>query len=182
MIADSEYTGTAIAPIVPDTVQKSIADSSVSPEAAANPEAVSEKKAVEGELLKNISPAEGSGAPAPTDSAALAATAPAATGESKAAETATTTSKAAPTPAAAPAAATTHPVKAVEPDSRDVSPMSKPGQPSVTTGVGSSSTPTKSVASTSNAGSPASTDKKSKRASGFFHKLKSKFGDKEKGK
>lgn len=93
-------------------------------------------------------------------------------------------------------------------DSRDVSPMSHPittgqSQPVITTGVGSSSAPETSVVSPKAASSPdpaaskvatspnpstvtgasttsASTDKKSKRASGFFGKLKSKFSDKEK--
>ena len=81
-------------------------------------------------------------------------------------------------------------------DSRDISPMSHPVQPSqtgpsVTTGVGTSSAPqiskpnpvpssstARPVQATSEAS--ASSDKKSKRASGFFGKLRSKFSDKDK--
>ncbi|KAL8671879.1 MAG: hypothetical protein Q9168_003632 [Polycauliona sp. 1 TL-2023] len=75
--------------------------------------------------------------------------------------------------------------------SREVSPMTKPDQqskPMVTTGLGSSAAPQASQAAPSKAAaSPtsatsASTDKKSKRASGFFGKLKARFGDKEKDK
>lgn len=82
-----------------------------------------------------------------------------------------------------------------QPDSRDISPMSKPinpsqTQPTVTTGVGSSSAPAKSETPASSAPaakfnptpptSGAASDKKSKRASGLFGRLKSKFSDKEK--
>ncbi|KAL8783120.1 MAG: hypothetical protein Q9213_004877 [Squamulea squamosa] len=74
--------------------------------------------------------------------------------------------------------------------SRGVSPMTKTehqSQPMVTTGVGSStapqtsqSTPSKAAAPPSSSSPPrASTDKKSKRASGFFGKLKAKFSDKK---
>ena len=104
-------------------------------------------------------------------------------------------------PATAPA--TTQASKSMI-DSRDVSPMSKgpttatQTQPSVTTGVGSStapttSTPTKKAATPSqaspmsaktgesSASASASGDtKRSKRVSGFFGKLKSKFSDKDK--
>ncbi|KAL8755346.1 MAG: hypothetical protein Q9199_003696 [Rusavskia elegans] len=73
--------------------------------------------------------------------------------------------------------------------SREVSPMTKTdhqSKPMVTTGLGSSAapqtsepTPSKAAASPTSATS-ASTDKKSKRASGFFGKLKAKFSDKDK--
>ncbi|KAL8695212.1 MAG: hypothetical protein Q9218_000250 [Villophora microphyllina] len=73
--------------------------------------------------------------------------------------------------------------------SREVSPMTKTdnqSKPTITTGVGSSSAPqTSEPASSKTPASPmsntsASTDKKSKRASGFFGKLKAKFSDKDK--
>ncbi|KAL8713987.1 MAG: hypothetical protein Q9220_002133 [cf. Caloplaca sp. 1 TL-2023] len=73
--------------------------------------------------------------------------------------------------------------------SREVSPMTKTDQqskPMVTTGVGSTSAPESSQPKTSGiASSPASPakaaeDKKSKRRSGFFGKLKAKFSDKDK--
>lgn len=77
-------------------------------------------------------------------------------------------------------------------DSRDVSPMTRPAgsqtQPIVTSGISSASAPQTSKPSTSKLGasketaSPAAssgTDKKEKRKSGFFGKLKQKFGDKK---
>ena len=80
--------------------------------------------------------------------------------------------------------------------SRSVSPMTRTGQaakdqPSVTSGVSESSAPAQSKtaaqaahesssSTTSPAASSSTTDKKSKRASGFFGKLKSKFSDKDK--
>lgn len=59
---------------------------------------------------------------------------------------------------------------AVEDSSRDISPMSKPSQPVVTTGTSSANTPTKSDAS----GADSPTDKKSKRRS-LFGKIKEKL-------
>ncbi|KAL8721779.1 MAG: hypothetical protein Q9181_007637 [Wetmoreana brouardii] len=73
--------------------------------------------------------------------------------------------------------------------SREVSPMTKTDQqskPIITTGIGSSSAPETSQSTSSKAtASPTSatstsTDKKSKRASGFFGKLRAKFSDKDK--
>ncbi|TKA41866.1 hypothetical protein B0A49_13523, partial [Cryomyces minteri] len=61
---------------VPEVVTESIEMAHESPEAAANPEAVTEKSAVERELLKEVKPTNESGAPAPSDSAALSAIAP----------------------------------------------------------------------------------------------------------
>ena len=83
--------------------------------------------------------------------------------------------------------------------SRSVSPMTRTGQasqsqPAVTSGVAESSAPAQSKpaaaaippsSSSKDTASPAassSADKKSKRASGFFGKLKSKFSDKDKDK
>lgn len=95
------------------------------------------------------------------------------------------------TTAAAPAAtpATEKVVQKSSDYSREVSPMTKTDHqstPMVTTGLGSSTapqtsqaTPSKAAASPTSATS-ASTDKKSKRASGFFGKLKAKFSDKDK--
>ena len=71
-------------------------------------------------------------------------------------------------------------------ESRDISPMTRPGEPSVTTGVASASTPKKSTPDATAAGTPgslasqttnesSSEAKKSKRRSGFFGKLKEKF-------
>ncbi|KAL8848708.1 MAG: hypothetical protein Q9221_006252 [Calogaya cf. arnoldii] len=104
-----------------------------------------------------------------------------------------TTSEAAVTTAAAPAStpATEKAARKSSDYSREVSPMTKTdhqSKPMVTTGVGSSAAPPASQPTSSGAAaSPtsatsASTDKKSKRASGFFGKLKAKFSDKDKDK
>ena len=201
---------TPIAPTVPDVVQESIAESHTSPEAAGDKAMVGEKSAMEKQLLSEVPKEDDVGQPAPSSAAALTETAPTAT-EAKGVsadnstpptkETSTSPAKdpAPMTTAAAPAqtpAAQNAMKQAVrsEPDSRDISPMSKPNtqaqtQPIVTTGVGSSSTPQKSEppaqAAAASKPSPtstssAATDKKSKRSSGFFGKLKSKFSDKDK--
>ncbi|KAI4200559.1 MAG: hypothetical protein LQ346_002358 [Caloplaca aetnensis] len=99
-----------------------------------------------------------------------------------------TTSQAPMTTAAAPAATpTTEQAARKSGDySREVSPMTKTGHqetPTVTTGLASSSTAPISPATPSRASaSPtrASTDKKEKRKSGFFGKLRAKFSDKDK--
>ena len=157
--AETIILGTAIAPTVPDTVQKSIAEANMSPEAAADTTEVAKKGQVESELLKSTSPTEQSGTPAPSNTAA--------------------TSETAPTTAPSTTAAS-GPDKA-RLESRDISPLSHPtGGPSVTTGVSSGPTPTKSTATNSSAS--ASAEKKSKRSSGFFGKLKAKFDHKDKDK
>ncbi|KAI4252856.1 MAG: hypothetical protein LQ352_004029 [Teloschistes flavicans] len=95
------------------------------------------------------------------------------------------------TTAAAPAVtpATGQAIRKSSDYSREVSPMTKTNEqsvPTVTTGVGSSPAPqTSEPTSSKTPASPisntsASTDKKSKRASGFFGKLKAKFSDKDK--
>lgn len=192
--------GSAIAPTVPDIVQESIAESHQSPEAAGDKTMVEEKSAMEKELLSDIKREDDVGEPAPSSSAALAETAPAPT-RSENVPPPISKDPAPLTTAAAPAQtpATGNSMKQAvqsQPDSRDISPMSRPikqtqnqTQPTVTTGVGSSAAPQTSqqpdkavpaakpspAASSSTAG-----DKKAKRASGFFGKLKSKFSDKKK--
>lgn len=191
--------GSAIAPTVPDIVQESIAESHQSPEAAGDKTMVEEKSAMERELLSDVKREDDVGEPAPSSSAALAETAPAPT-RSENVPLPISKDPAPLTTAAAPAQtpATGNSMKQAvqsQPDSRDISPMSKPikqtqnqTQPTVTTGVGSSAAPQTSqqpdkavpaakpspAASSSTAG-----DKKAKRASGFFGKLKSKFSDKK---
>lgn len=198
--------GSAIAPTVPDVVQESITESHMSPEAAGDKTMVGEKSAMEKELLKEIPRKDDVGRPAPSSSAAMDETTPAPTGAENfphpiVKDTTPITTAAAP----AQTPATQNSMKAAvqsQPDSRDISPMSKPinpqqSQPIVTTGVGASSAPATSPPQTttqnpataaatskpnpaSTSSAAASTDKKSKRASGFFGKLKSKFSDKDK--
>ena len=196
---DDMNKGSAIAPTVPDVVQESITESHQSPEAAGNKVMVGEKSAMEKELLSEVKREDDVGEPAPSSSAALAETAPAPTGSENAPppiskDSAPVTTAAA--PAQTPAAGNSM-KQAVQsqPDSRDISPMSKPikqtqnqTQPTVTTGVGSSAAPQtskqpdKAVEAAKpgpSASSSAAADKKAKRASGFFGKLKSKFSDKK---
>lgn len=196
---DEMNKGSAIAPTVPDVVQESITESHQSPEAAGDKTMVGEKSAMEKELLSEVKREDNVGEPAPSSSAALAETAPAPTGSenvpppiSKDSAPVTTATAPAQTPA------TGNSMKQAvqsQPDSRDISPMSKPmkqmqnqTQPTVTTGVGSSTAPQTSQqpdkAVPAAKPSPAATnstaaDKKAKRASGFFGKLKSKFSDKK---
>ena len=167
-----------IAPTVPYIVQESIAESREPPEAAASQIKVDEKYQVEEQLLKEVKTENALGEPAPSASAALTDHAPAATNDSL----------------RSPATLDTRPTDTLHSgghDSRDVSPMSHPinpaiGQPTVTTGVASSAVPETSappstpkqdpVPSSSSSKSPSTpTDKKSKRASGFFGRLKNKF-------
>jgi hypothetical protein len=70
---------TTTAASVPEVVKESIDDAHSSPEAAANPEAVQEKSAVEAELLKKVPEEEQTGEPAPTAAAVTSSKAPAAT-------------------------------------------------------------------------------------------------------
>lgn len=201
---DGKGKGSAIAPTVPDVVQQSITESHVSPEAAGEKTMVGEKRAMEQELLKEVPKKDDVGEPAPSASAALVESAPAPTGaknvHSTAAERSTpVTTAAAPAQPPATGNAMREAIQK-QPESRDISPMSKPinpaqNQPSVTTGVGASSAPTTSQPTSQTTVNPpvaaktspaptssaaASTDKKSKRASGFFGKLKAKFSDKDK--
>lgn len=193
---DDINKGTAIAPTVPGIVQESIAASHLSPEAAGSKIKVDEKYQVEKELLAEVKKENAAGEPAPSSTAGLTATAPSAT------NAASTRASTGATPATRPAE---QPGSNPRIGSRDISPMSHPinpsqTQPTVTTGVGSSdapqtsqpvaSTPQKQTQPTSSSSRPAqtstsaspSTDKKSKRASGFFGKLKQKFSDKDKDK
>ena len=196
---DDMNKGSAIAPTVPDVVQESITASHQSPEAAADKKMVGEKSVVEKELLSEVKREDDVGEPAPSSSAALAEAAPAPT-KSENSPPSVSKDSAPLTTAAAPAQtpATGNAMKQAvqsQPESRDISPMSKPmkqtqnqAQPNVTTGVSSSAAPQTSKqpdkavpAATSSpaASSSTTTDKKSKRASGFFGKLKSKFSDKK---
>ena len=174
-----------ISPTVPDTVQESITKAHWSPEAAGDKEMVSEKAAMESELLKKTPTETMGGEPAPSSSAALTDTAPAATNSATkgSSDLAAPASAPAQTPAAQNAVDQKAGLSTPDAnDSRDVSPMTRrPGDkstagqsiPAVTTGVGSSkAAEVSSPASASSGGM----DKKEKRKSGFFGKLKSKLG------
>ncbi|EOA87964.1 carbohydrate-binding module family 48 protein [Exserohilum turcica Et28A] len=73
-------------PQVPEIVAESQQEAHVSPEAAANSEAVTEKAAVESELLDKLPKSEEAGEPAPVITAATTATAPGTNAEAVAAD------------------------------------------------------------------------------------------------
>ncbi|EMD70137.1 hypothetical protein GGP41_000276 [Bipolaris sorokiniana] len=75
-----------ISPDVPEIVAESQHEAHASPEAAANSEAVTEKAAVESELLSKLPKAEEAGEPAPVITAATTATAPGANTEAVASD------------------------------------------------------------------------------------------------
>lgn len=154
-VSATQVEADAAAPVgeVPEPVQKSIAEAHQAPEAAASPEAVKEKKQVEEELQSKVPEQNVAGEPAPTVSAATATTAPAATGN---------------------------------PPSTELSPRSTPppstGGPTVTTGVAAAKTSEVSAPQPATTSTPSGAqakdvakDKKKKRSSGFFSKLKEKF-------
>ncbi|KKY15127.1 putative carbohydrate-binding module family 48 protein [Diplodia seriata] len=82
-VPESEANGTASTSAVPDVVKESIAQADASPEAATNPEAIEAKSAVESELKQEVQKTDEIADVAPTESAALSATAPAATTEAE---------------------------------------------------------------------------------------------------
>jgi hypothetical protein len=177
---------------VPDIVKESISKAHTSPEAAANPEAVKEKDAMEAELEKKIKPtnATGESAPSPGPAGGLS--------EDALSSPEPLTSSSEPklnAPAEAPAtAATLAPATPTKPiPSRDVSPK---GGPAVTTGISTTAVPaesgpatpkkdtvdtpaSKETTETSEVGTPdskADKEKKKKhRGSMFIKKLKKIF-------
>lgn len=160
---NKQTNGTEPTKDVPQVVKDSLAEAHQDPEAAANTEAVEEKKAVEQELHKKVDVNESAGTPAPAMSAATQPTAPgitAARGADSVEVSPTTTPP--PRGAAAPPTST---------------PVTEPSAPIVTTGVASS--PTSNV-TTAKPAKPASAegdskeDKKKKRRS-WFSKLKEKL-------
>ena len=178
---------------VPEIVKESITESHRDPEAAANAQVVSEKKAFEKELLSEVKPETSSGEPAPTitESAKDVSTP----------ETTTSPSAVEPASAAIPKTDKLATPVSPAPDSRDVSPGTVPGthsqsKPTVTSGVGTATTdatteaapatpakakpaesapttPSSSKAADSPA-APSTTDKKNKRKS-FFGRIKEKL-------
>ncbi|KAG8624975.1 hypothetical protein KVT40_006726 [Elsinoe batatas] len=182
----TDATSDGVPEVVTESQQKAHAD----PEASASAEAVKEKAAVEKELEQKIKPTQETGEPAPTDSAALSASAPV-----------KPTDDSTPGPDSRSNAGRTlepNPTAKKADESRDVSPMTKPGEPSAapkqtetTVTAGNPSTPQKKRTSSffkktpatpdstrtpqSDTASPSSQAKKDKRKSSFFGKLKEKL-------
>ena len=161
---DGEDSARETTAAVPQEVTESQKEAGQDAEAAAHPEAVKEKSAMEKELLSEVKESNAKGEPAPTESAAAATTAPAATSSTGAPQLADPTAGVAPIsmddkPSDQPSAE--HVNKLAEEskamDDRDVSPMSKPA---VTTGIASATAPTESTATPRNNGPSSSTPQK----------------------
>ena len=170
---DVQTNGTEPVSGVPQVVKESLAVAHQDPEAAANKEAVEEKKDVEQEIKKTVGLDESAGAPAPSATAAASAIAPGvAAGGFDSADVSPTSSpppgRAAPTSAPGRAAPTSAP--------------SAESGPAVTTGVETSPTdqktvpkPAETTKDTSGAENGSKEEKKKKRLSGFFSKIKEKL-------
>ncbi|KAJ5808511.1 hypothetical protein N7474_009780 [Penicillium riverlandense] len=181
---------------VPQIVKDSIAEAHQDPEAAANQSAVEEKKDMEQELHKKVSVEESAGTPAPTVSATTQPTAPghltvASTGFDSADVSPNTT----PPPGRATAADAAPPTSVPVADSKAAvsgvgqEQIQPPSGPTVTTGVASAPTtetttpketqaPAQQSATTEDTAAvsaDAKEEKKKKRLSGFFSKIKEKL-------
>lgn len=173
---------TAAEPVkdVPEIVKESIAESNQAPEAAANQEAVEEKKTMESELQKTVAVEESAGTPVPTTTAATQPTAP---GTSLAVPPIDSTEV---SPTSTPPPGRIAPTSAAP--TSEPAPTETQTAPVVTTGVATSETtekstpskptdPAQQAANTSGAGELRAKEekKKKKRLSGFFSKLKEKL-------
>ncbi|KAJ6166721.1 hypothetical protein N7470_002168 [Penicillium chermesinum] len=163
---DKKENGTEPVSDVPEVVKESLAEAHQDPEAAANKEAVEEKKDVEQELQKTVGLDESQGAPAPTVTAATSAIAP-----GVAANTGFDSANVSPTSSPPPgrAAPTSAPPPA---ESKDIPASTESNGPAVTTGVTTGNT---AEVTTPKPAESHKDEKKKKRLSGFFSKLKEKL-------
>lgn len=141
---------------VPTEVKDSIAEAGKSPEAAANSEAVGEKKAVEAELLKEVKTVDATGESAPK------------------AEEPVTTSQEAPKVVEPPTEAKDVPETSTPPNGATAATGNGAGN-----GAGPSTPTTAAKADPATPNSAKSDQKKKSRVSGFFGKLKSKISHKD---
>ncbi|CAI7655626.1 unnamed protein product [Penicillium glandicola] len=181
---------------VPQVVKDSFAEAHKDPEAAANQEAVDEKKALEEELHKKVHVEESAGTPAPTVTAATQPVAPHLTapiGTDSADVSPLSTPPTGNLAAATPSSAlrnteSSGPTVTTGPETTTTAETStaptEPAAPTVTTGVESTQAPTTSTAKSAeqtpnqsnNGAASAIGDKKKKhRLSSFFGKLKEKL-------
>ncbi|KAI0394114.1 carbohydrate-binding module family 48 protein [Xylariaceae sp. FL0594] len=175
-----------VASTVPAAVQDSIAQAGKAPEAAANAEAVEEKKAVEDELLREVKPVEAAGESA-NQEAAKTVEAPAVT-ESPAVKDIQAVPATTDAPGTSIAAATTEtPAVVAAAAAAGTSTTEAPKSTTATNGNKAAAEPTtpakptaESSASSSKAtDSPSTTEKKKKnRLSAMFGKVKSKLSHK----
>ncbi|KAJ5158428.1 Immunoglobulin E-set [Penicillium coprophilum] len=188
---------------VPQVVKDSMAEAHKDPEAAANQEAVDEKKAIEAELHKKVQVEESAGAPAPTVTAATQAVAPHLTAGGVDSADVSPLSTPPPgrtfaaadpaAPTSAPKTESSGPTVTTGPETTSTAevstPKAEPAAPTVTTGVESSQAPATSTPATSTAkpaeqsrkqshsegASTIGEKKKKHRMSSFFGKLKEKL-------
>jgi hypothetical protein len=186
---EKKTNGEAPASDVPQVVKDSIAEAHKDPEAAANQQAVEEKKDMEQELHKKVSVEESAGTPAPTVAAATQPTAPGIT-SALGADSVDVSPNTTPPPGRAAAAPTSAPVS--EPKTT-VSGVGKeqiqaPSGPTATTGVATvpveeTTTPkaqapaqqSATTEDTAGVSAGAKEEKKKNRLSGFFSKIKEKL-------
>ncbi|KAK5127235.1 hypothetical protein LTR85_008597 [Meristemomyces frigidus] len=108
---------------VPEQVTTSQKEAHVDPEASASPTMVHEKNAMESELMSKVPETQATGEPAPTEAAALSATAPVATSSSLPLETASALASGTPSTLASGAPQLADPVSGVTPLSMDEKPV-----------------------------------------------------------
>ncbi|KAL1961244.1 hypothetical protein VTO42DRAFT_3190 [Malbranchea cinnamomea] len=167
-----ERSSASTAPDVPETVRDSISRAHTDPEAAANEEAVEEKKEMERELLHEVPVRNEPGTPAPITSAATTGTAPASTQPAVGAEQ-KLPGDISPKTKEPALAGTTQPAT-----SPAAGPPTSQTQPTTATGPETSTAPQTSTApETSRPAGEQTTEagKKKKRLSGLFSKLKEKM-------
>ncbi|KAJ5723279.1 hypothetical protein N7488_001314 [Penicillium malachiteum] len=169
----NQTNGTAPVDEVPAVVKDSIAEAHRDPEAAANKEAVEEKKDVEEELQKKVDIDESAGTPAPTETAAQSVTAPGATTAGATAAVLSTggfdSANVSPTSSPPPG----HAAPTSAPPTSEPKATEDQAQPTVTSGA--ETVPTKEVSSPKPSGGVTKEQKKKHRLSGFFSKLKEKL-------
>lgn len=181
---NKQTNGTEPVGDVPQVVKNSLAEAHLGPEAAANKEAVDEKKQTENELHQKVGVNESAGAPAPTVSAATQATAPGLT-VPPIADSADVSPCSTPPPGSSrPApAAISEPTPAA--DTQNTGPIVTTGVNSTSTAEVSSPKPAEPVKSSGaaattgngngNGNQSPKDEKKKKRLSGFFSKIKEKL-------
>ncbi|KAJ5644853.1 hypothetical protein N7507_010864 [Penicillium longicatenatum] len=176
---EKQTNGTAPVNAVPEVVKESMSEAHRDPEAAANKEAVEEKKEVEQELTKKVDLEESAGTPAPTETAATTAKAPAATSAGLTAShlTGSGFDSADVSPTSSPPPGHAAPTSAPPTSAPETKAQT---QPTTTTGVettptAQTSTPAKQTTPAAGSQSSHKDEKKKHRLSGFFNKLKEKL-------
>lgn len=166
---NKQTNGTEPVKEVPEVVKESIAESHQDPKATANQEAVEEKRDVENELHTKVPVEESAGAPAPTATAATTSTAP---GQGLEVPPVMDSADVSPTSTPPPGRTSAAPAPTSAPTAEDQT------VPAVKTGTETNPKPVESSntdATKSSTEGSSKDEKKKKRLSGFFSKLKEKL-------